>query len=299
MALERLLRLLGSFDGQVALVTGASSGIGREIAVTFGRLKAAVALMARRRAELAQTARQITEAGGEALVIPTDVTDERAVRDGVATVRRKWKRIDVLVNSAGVLLPARVGEMAAADFERMLRVNVFGALFAMQATLPLMEARGRGTIINIASLAGRRGYSPLGGYCASKFALLGLTEALRMEVDGTDIHVGLVLPGVVDTPMVEGVDQREVLSGWPTVLNMPVEWVAVATILATRFRLREIAVPPGAATLEVLAALSPAMSDTLLGWINAAGRTINRATSRTGEKRPHTRRTGSQPRSRA
>jgi NAD(P)-dependent dehydrogenase (short-subunit alcohol dehydrogenase family) len=299
MALERLLRLLGSFDGQVVLVTGASSGIGREIAVTFGRLKAAVALMARRRAELAQTARQITEAGGEALVIPTDVTDERAVRDGVATVRRKWKRIDVLVNSAGVLLPARVGEMAAADFERMLRVNVFGALFAMQATLPLMEARGRGTIINIASLAGRRGYSPLGGYCASKFALLGLTEALRMEVDGTDIHVGLVLPGVVDTPMVEGVDQREVLSGWPTVLNMPVEWVAVATILATRFRLREIAVPPGAATLEVLAALSPAMSDTLLGWINAAGRTINRATSRTGEKRPHTRRTGSQPRSRA
>jgi NAD(P)-dependent dehydrogenase (short-subunit alcohol dehydrogenase family) len=299
MALERLLRLLGSFDGQVALVTGASSGIGREVAVTFGRLKAAVALMARRRAELAQTARQITEAGGEALVIPTDVTDERAVRDGVATVRRKWKRIDVLVNSAGVLLPARVGEMAAADFERMLRVNVFGALFAMQATLPLMEARGRGTIINIASLAGRRGYSPLGGYCASKFALLGLTEALRMEVDGTDIHVGLVLPGVVDTPMVEGVDQREVLSGWPTVLNMPVEWVAVATILATRFRLREIAVPPGAATLEVLAALSPAMSDTLLGWINAAGRTINRATSRTGEKRPHTRRTGSQPRSRA
>jgi NAD(P)-dependent dehydrogenase (short-subunit alcohol dehydrogenase family) len=299
MALERLLRLLGSFGGQVVLVTGASSGIGREVAVTFGRLKAAVALMARRRAELAQTARQITEAGGEALVIPTDVTDERAVRDGVATVRRKWKRIDVLVNSAGVLLPARVGEMAAADFERMLRVNVFGALFAMQATLPLMEARGRGTIINIASLAGRRGYSPLGGYCASKFALLGLTEALRMEVDGTDIHVGLVLPGVVDTPMVEGVDQREVLSGWPTVLNMPVEWVAVATILATRFRLREIAVPPGAATLEVLAALSPAMSDTLLGWINAAGRTINRATSRTGEKRPHTRRTGSQPRSRA
>ncbi len=298
MVLDRLLPLLGSLDGQVVLVTGASSGIGREIAVSFGRLKAAVALMARRRADLAETARQVTDAGGEALVVPADVTNERAVHDGVATVRRKWKRIDVLVNSAGVMLPARVGEMAAADLERMLRVNVFGALFAMQAALPIMEARGRGSIINIASLAGRRGYSPLGGYCASKFALLGLTEALRTEVDDSDLHVGLVLPGVVDTPMIDKVDQREVLSGWPVMLNMPVEWVAVATILATRFRLREIAVPPGAATLEVLAALSPAISDTLIGWINAAGRAINRATSRTGERPRRSPRARPRPRSR-
>ena len=213
MVLDRLLPLLGSFENQVVLVTGASSGIGREIAVSFGRLQASVALMARRRSQLQETAEQVTDAGGEALIVPADVTNERAVHDGVAAVRRKWKRIDVLVNSAGVMLPARVGQMAAADFERMLRVNVFGALFAMQATLPLMEARGRGSIVNIASLAGRRGYSPLGGYCASKFALLGLTEALRTEVDDGNIHVGLVLPGVVDTPMIENVDQREVLSG--------------------------------------------------------------------------------------
>lgn len=296
MVLDRLLPLLGSFENQVVLVTGASSGIGREIAVSFGRLKASVAVLARRRAELAETAEQITAAGGEALVVPADVTSERAVHAGIASVRRKWRRVDVLVNSAGVMLPARVGQMPGADLEHMLRVNVVGALFAMQATLPLMEARGGGSIINIASLAGRRGYSPLGGYCASKFALVGLTEALRTEVDESGIHVGLVLPGVVDTPMVENVDQREVLSGWPVMLNMPVEWVAIATILAVQFRLREIAVPPGAATLEVLAALSPGVSDTLISWINAAGRVINRATS--SERTPRRRTPGARSRPR-
>jgi len=270
MVLEGILPLVGSFRDQVVLVTGASSGIGRETALTFAGRGAAVALAARRRAQLEEVAAAVTDAGGRALVLPTDVTDARAARASVAKVRRKWGRIDILVNNAGVLLPAPIEQLSAADFEAMLRVNVFGALFMMQAVLPVMREHKRGTIINVASLAGRRGITPLGGYCATKFALVALTEALRTEVDTSQIHVGLVMPGVVDTPMAQGFNQQVELPAWPTALNMPPEWVVAAILLGTRFRLREVSVPPGAATVELLGALAPALTDTLIRWTSAA-----------------------------
>lgn len=228
-----------------------------------------MALAARRRAQLEEVAATVTAAGGRALVVPTDVTDLRAARAAVGKVRRKWKHIDILINNAGILMPSPVEQISAADFEAMLRVNVFGALFMMQAVLPSMREQKRGTIINVASLAGRRGLTPLGGYCAAKFALVALSEALRTELDPSTIHVGLVMPGVIDTPMAHGANQ-EALASWPAALNMPPEWVVAAILLATRFRLREISVPPGAATFEILGALAPRLSDTLIRWGQAA-----------------------------
>src|SRR5262249_53436424 len=163
--------------------------------------------------------------------------------------------IDVLVNNAGVLVPSSVAAMKAADLQAMLRVNFVGAVNMIQAVLPSMQARGRGTIINVASLAGRRGITPLGGYGPTKFAPGGLTEALRTEFDAKKIHVGVVMPGVVDTPMVRDAERAAALPDWPSVLNMPPDWVVAAILLAVRFRLHEISVPPGAATLEIIAAL--------------------------------------------
>jgi hypothetical protein len=150
----------------------------------------------------------------------------------------------------------------------------------IQRVLPHMQRRRAGTIVNVASLAGRRGVSPLGGYCATKFALVGLSEALRMEVGSDRIHVGLVMPGVVDTPMVHAVDQNEALPEWPSLLNMPPEWVAAAVLLAVQFGLSEISVPPGAGTLEKIGALAPGATDALLGWMTSAGRLLARATAR-------------------
>jgi NAD(P)-dependent dehydrogenase (short-subunit alcohol dehydrogenase family) len=284
MVLEGTLPLVGSFRDQVVLITGASSGIGRETALTFARRGAAVALAARRRAQLEEVAAAITDGGGSALVVPTDVTDLRAARACVAKVRRRWGHLDILVNNAGILLPSPVLELTAADFEAMLRVNVFGALFMMQAVLPAMQERKRGTIINVASLAGRRGITPLGGYCATKFALVALTEALRTEIDTSKIHVGLVMPGVVDTPMAQGFEKEVAFPSWSSALNMPPEWVVAAILLATRFRLREISVPPGAATMEMLAALAPALTDTLIRWTQAAGNFLT-GPAATGAKR--------------
>jgi NAD(P)-dependent dehydrogenase (short-subunit alcohol dehydrogenase family) len=161
--------------------------------------------------------------------------------------------------------------MKAADLEAMLRVNLFGALFVMQEAVPIMLAQGGGTIVNVASLAGRRGYSPLGGYCATKFGLVGLTEALRMELQGQPVHVALVMPGIVETSMVEQLTHdQEFLDLWPQTLNMPPSWVVWAVFAAARFNLVEVSVPPGAGTLEKLAALAPGMADTLAGWAKRA-----------------------------
>jgi NAD(P)-dependent dehydrogenase (short-subunit alcohol dehydrogenase family) len=290
--LESILPLVGSYRDQVAIVTGASSGIGRETAVALAGRGASVALLARRAEQLEEVAGVVEAAGGRALVVPTDVGKCASVRAAVAKVRKKFGRVDLLVNNAGVLIPSTVADLEAADLEAMLRVNLFGALFMIQEVLPVMIRQGGGSIVNTASLAGRRGVSPLGGYCATKFALVGLTEALRTEPAAESVHIGLVLPGVVDTPMAQGTNGDLVGTLWPAALTMPPEWVVAAILLATRFRLREISVPPGAATLEILGALAPAVSDTLIRWSRAAQSLVFGTTAKEAPARPRRKRRG-------
>jgi NAD(P)-dependent dehydrogenase (short-subunit alcohol dehydrogenase family) len=255
------------FAGQGVLVTGASSGIGRATALAFGRSGARVALVSRRKQMLEAVAGEIAGMGGEAFVAPVDVTRPEAVRACLELVRERLGRIDVVVNNAGVLIPSRVLELSPADLDAMLRVNVFGALAVMQEAVRIMLGQGGGCIVNVASLAGRRGMTPLGGYCATKFALVGVTEALRTELHGSPVHVALVMPGVVDTPMLTDAGGRQPIAGiWPPALNMPPSWVVWAIFAAARFRLIEISVPPGAAALEKLASLIPGVADSVIHW---------------------------------
>jgi NAD(P)-dependent dehydrogenase (short-subunit alcohol dehydrogenase family) len=233
-----------------------------------------VALVARRRELLEEVA---AEAGGETLVVPADVTKALDVEAAVEAAVAGFGALDVVVNNAGILIPGRVEDMAPADLDAMLRVNLFGALHVLQASLRHMRAQGAGRLVNVASLAGRRGISPLGGYSATKFALVGLTEALREELVGTGVTASLVLPGVVETPMVEHVTHdEEFLDFWPQELNMPPSWVVWAVFAAARFGLAEISVPPGAATIEKLAALAPGVSDALVRWTQAASHWVAR-----------------------
>lgn len=274
-----------SFRGKAVIVTGASSGIGRATALAFGAARSRVALVARRRAALDEVAELVRAQGAEALVVPTDVTDRTQVHGCLEAVQDRFGRIDVVVNNAGVLIPAHVLELDSADLDAMLRVNLFGALFVMQEAIRRMRAQRGGCVVNVASLAGRRGVSPLGGYCATKFALVGLTEALRTELHGEPVHVALVLPGVVQTPMVDAVAaDQEFHDMWPSALNMPPSWVVWAVFAAIRFRLVEVSVPPGAVTLEKLAALAPGVADNLVYW---ATRAMHLATgSATAGRRP-------------
>ena len=260
---------LEPFRDSVVLVTGASSGIGRATALAFAHAGAHVAVAARRRDLLDELA---AEAARDVLVLPTDVTRRDGVAGCIEAVHERFGRIDVVVNNAGVLIPGRLDKIAASDLDAMLRVNLFGQLFVMQEALRVMGPRGDGVIVNVASLAGRRGYTPLGGYCATKFALVGLTEAVREELAERGIHAALVLPGIVETPMVEQVTQDDdFLAFWPHEFNMPPSWVVWAIFAAARFRLLEVSVPPGTATLEKLGALAPGVADKLVQWARGTG----------------------------
>jgi NAD(P)-dependent dehydrogenase (short-subunit alcohol dehydrogenase family) len=266
-----------SFRDRTVLVTGASSGIGRETALAFAAAGANVVLVARRATLLAKVAAEARKLGANALVAATDVTQADAV---AACFRKAFKRfgsVDVVVNNAGVLIPAKVVDLRSTDLQRMLDVNLIGALHVMQEAVKLMRRQGRGHIVNVGSLAGRRGFSPLGGYSATKFALVGLTEALRTELVGERINVSLVLPSVVDTPMAAGAQQNAAATDtWPAVLTLPPSWVVWSIFLAIRFRLTEIAVPPGSALIEKLAALAPGTTDALLRRATDAARLVRR-----------------------
>jgi NAD(P)-dependent dehydrogenase (short-subunit alcohol dehydrogenase family) len=257
----------GYFHDRTIVVTGASSGIGRDIALSFSRMGAHVAMLARRKALLDELEGQIVSDGGKALALGVDVTHAPDVRAAVERTLESFGAIDILVNSAGVLIPDSVESMDPADLERMMAVNLYGTVYAMQAVLPSMRSRSKGNIVNIASLAGRRGMPPLGGYCATKFALVGLTEALRVELYGSGIAASLVMPGVIDTPMVRESNSNKALSP-DNIVAMPPQWVTWAVLAAIVFDLAEVDVPPGAAVAQKLAALYPGWSDALIALGN-------------------------------
>ncbi|HVA78205.1 MAG TPA: SDR family oxidoreductase [Candidatus Binataceae bacterium] len=257
--------LSGYFRCKSIVVTGASSGIGADCALAFGEQGANVALLARRTAPLEELAGRIIKAGGKALALQCDVTDRARVFWAIEQARDAFGTIDILINSAGVLIPDAVEQLRPEDLERMMATNLYGAVNAMHAVLPIMRRKKAGNIVNVASLAGRRGVSPLGGYSATKFALVGLTEALRGELFGTGIHVSLVMPGVIDTPMARVAQMHaESLKGMPTMMAMPVRWVTWAILAAAAFGLTEVDVPPGAAVAEKLASLFPGVTDALM-----------------------------------
>ena len=203
-----------------------------------------------------------------------------------------FKRLDILVNSAGIMIPSEVEKLKLHDLEKMMSVNVYGALNAIQAAIPVMRKQRAGSIVNIASLAGRRGISPLGGYSATKFAIVGLTEALRMELFGSGIRVSLVMPGVIDTPMTsDAVIEDMELGEMPSFFKMPVRWVTWAVLAAAAFGLTEVDVPPGAAVGEKIASLFPGVTDAFLSFgsqmMRAAGRFMTNGPKRaTDDARP-------------
>jgi len=266
-----------SFRDRTVLVTGASSGIGRATALAFAAAGSNLVLVARRAKPLAKVAAEARKLGAATLVATADVTQPDAVAACFRKAVKRFGSVDIVVNNAGVLIPAKVVDLRTADLQRMLDVNLIGALHVMQEAVKVMRAQGRGHIVNVGSLAGRRGFSPLGGYCATKFALVGLTEALRTELVGERINVSLVLPGVVDTPMATAAQHNpETSEMWPEALTMPPSWVVWSIFLAIRFRLAEIAVPPGSSLVEKLAALAPGTTDSLLRRATDAARLVRK-----------------------
>jgi short-subunit dehydrogenase len=187
--------------GKVVVVTGASSGLGRETAVQLARRGCSLVLAARRQSELERTARLCEESGGRALVVRTDVTIESDVQGLARAALRRWGRIDVWINNAAVTLFGSLESGAFEEHRRVIETNVFGCMHGARAVLPLFRAQHAGVLINVGSVLSKIGQPFVPSYVVSKFALRGLSEALRMELaDEPAIHVCTVFPYAIDTP---------------------------------------------------------------------------------------------------
>jgi NADP-dependent 3-hydroxy acid dehydrogenase YdfG len=187
--------------GKVALVTGAGRGIGRAIALAFAEEGAAVALVARSRADLAGVAAEIRERGGRALAVPADVTQDAAVESVVENVAGELGRLDILVTSAGTASFAPVADSKPGDWDAMLALNLRAVMVCCRAALPTMMRQRSGTILNLASIAAKRALPGSAVYTATKMAVIGFSRVLAEELRSHGVRVGVLVPGAVDTPL--------------------------------------------------------------------------------------------------
>ena len=204
---------LRELEGQVAIVTGASRGIGRATALAFAGRGCPVTLAARDETGLQEAAEKIEQMGGSSLVCPTDVTNVDQIYRLVDETVKKFGRVDILVNNAGILILKKVIDTSIEEWDRTLDVNLKAVFLASQAVLPHMIKQKYGQIITVASIAGKRSGPRHGAYSAAKFGVLGFTEALASEVKEFNIRVNAVNPGMVDTDLF-GEEFRENRSKW-------------------------------------------------------------------------------------
>jgi NAD(P)-dependent dehydrogenase (short-subunit alcohol dehydrogenase family) len=198
-------------DRRVAIVTGASCGIGKSLALSFAAQGFAVAICARSKPALEETAKGIGKEGGDCVAIQTDITKRKEVNGMVKKVVDSYGRVDVLVNNAGVGSFQPLDEITEEEFDRILDTNLKGAFFAIQAVLPYMREQGSGQIVNVSSVLGYQGCCDASAYCASKWGLRGLTEALRCELKPFGIKIGLVAPGLTETEYFDDWDIKPAL----------------------------------------------------------------------------------------
>lgn len=189
-------------QGRVAVITGASSGVGYETARLLAREGAAIVAAARRRERLEALVNEIAVAGGRAIAIPTDVTDPAQVTRLVEGAANLFGRIDILVNSAAVTHKiAPLEQFSDADFRLVIETNLHSVFYAARAVAPIMKRQRAGTIINLASRVGKVGVANIAPFCAAKFALDGLSQALGAELRPYDVFVTTIFPGLINTEL--------------------------------------------------------------------------------------------------
>jgi hypothetical protein len=226
---------------KTVIVTGASSGIGRETAIAFAQADANLVLASRNEGVLIKLAAELAPMGRRVAVIPTDVTQRAAVEAMAQRAAEELGSIDILVNNAGLGLNALLAEGSMTNIRRLFEVNVFGALHCIQAVVPYMKKQGSGQIINVSSVAGKIAMPRNGAYAATKFALIGISDALRLELADYGITVTTVYPGVTDTPFGENVLKEVVAPPVPAVVRgVSARRVADAIVRAARWQKREV-----------------------------------------------------------
>jgi len=197
-----------SLKDKVALVTGASQGIGRATSVALAGAGAKVAVAARTADKLASLVAEIEAAGGEALAVPMDVADAAQVKAGFQQTLAKFGKLDILVNNAAITRDTLALRMKLEDWDAVLRTNLTGAHLCIQQALGAMLKQRSGRIINLSSVVAETGNAGQANYVASKAGLIGLTRAIAIEVASRNITVNAVAPGFIETPMTEPLSQE-------------------------------------------------------------------------------------------
>ncbi|HEY0007073.1 MAG TPA: SDR family NAD(P)-dependent oxidoreductase [Pyrinomonadaceae bacterium] len=192
-----------SFDWsqKVLLITGASSGIGKGLALALGRRGASLGLLARRADVLGEMVCEVEALGGRALMLPADVRDAAAVREAAEQLHGHFGRIDVLIANAGIGATTAATDLKAEEVAEVFNINLLGAVNSVAAVLPEMLAQGSGQLVAMSSLAGYRGLPKSAAYCASKAALSAFFESLRLDLHGTGLDVTIIHPGFIKTPL--------------------------------------------------------------------------------------------------
>jgi clavulanate-9-aldehyde reducatase len=190
-------------NGKVAAVTGATSGIGEATALRLAEAGATVAVAGRREDRLEELAKRIADAGGTAMAVPTDVTDEPQARALIARTVDELGALNILINNAGVMLLGPVQDADVGEWKRMVEVNLLGLLYCTHAALPVMRDAGGGDIVNVSSVAGRHANLGSAVYNLTKWGVNGFTEGLRQEALHIGVRVSVIEPGMVTTELLD------------------------------------------------------------------------------------------------
>jgi NADP-dependent 3-hydroxy acid dehydrogenase YdfG len=263
------------FADKVVIITGASTGIGRALAIAVARAGARVVLASRNREALDRLAGEIRSSAAGVLIVPTDVTQLEQVTALIERTLAEWGRIDVLIANAGLYVRGPVTTLTLADFEKALDVNFYGMLRPVLDVLPHMLERRAGHIVLMSSVDGRKGLPLDAPYVAAKSAMRGFSGVLRQELHGTGVGLTIVYPGRVDTPMIDH------LKFHPISAKISAGAVAKATLAAIRHNRAEVVIPKLAWTLIYLDLLMPRVADWgvrlfhLQGWEQPGGARSN------------------------
>lgn len=241
--------MAGKLDGKVAVVTGASSGIGEATAEALASEGATVVVAARREDRLSGLVERIEGNGGRALAVSCDVTDEEQAHDLIDRTIEEFGQVDILVNNAGVMLLSTVGKGLSDQWRQMFDVNVLGLLYATDAAVARMKEQEAGHLVNVSSVAGRKVNRPAGGvYSGTKFAVNAISEGLRQELLEDGIRVTIVEPGAVATELTHHItdeDARAAMSGLQDMTILQATDIANAIVYA-------VTQPPHVAVNEIL-----------------------------------------------
>jgi short-subunit dehydrogenase len=254
-----------NLQNRVVVITGASAGIGRETALLFAKAQCRLALAARRKDRLDLLAEEVKRIGGEALSVQTDVSDEKQVEQLIHETVTRFGRLDILINNAGFGLFAKLEDTSAEELKTIFATNFLGTFYAIKAVLPVMQQQKAGHIINVSSVAGKRGFPLSGAYCATKFAMNGLTESLRTELRGSGIDVSLVMPVGTATDFFTVAKNKSDRPSVPLGIVQSAHQVAEAIVRCARSPKAEVYVYPPSRILVLLNALSPSLVD----WFGA------------------------------